>query len=818
MYKGINIINTLKELNMQVTAIKVKKFKKLRIKKTSLFEDIIFLKRCKTKSIFPNFIKLKPTVTNSRSNGAIKKAKRIWLCNEIKFKYSLMNSVNKNLYKTYSEICSDVFNVCPHMWLEHITTIESMCEELKYKKKTKLKKKFDALQEKMKIMIPRHRQFSENGFNNVMNFSNEVFTNEQMSFLNKGLKFKLPPKKTPFDEIVVNIESKLNIMNLNQHEKAVIREDCSTAIRKSIPNQIKRSKSASNIIGELKEKDVYYVNFDKGEGVAILDKNDYDNRIWEAINEGPYKEKKIDGRWKDSSPLNKLKTEVQELLSDLNQNYDLPSNVKRSLTVSNPKLPIIYGSLKVHKLEKKMRLIVRYTNSPTEKISKWIVKEFNKLNYPKGNFVKDSIDFVEKMKDVKIDEDEMMVKFDVISMFPSIPIEIALTQIKLFLDTKDLNEKKKKILIKMLDLCMKQRTFQFRNKFFDQTSGATIGNAASPLIADFLMGYFEKKIKFKNWCPKIMLRYVDDYFAIIKKEQLDDILDLMNMQIPQINFTMDVEENDKISYLDLIIQKRNRNIIFDIFRKPTSTGLFIRKDSYHHQSHQAAAFHSMIHKLLNIPLSEENYQKELRNIENLAILNGYTKAFVHRILKKHKRKKEIQNITTLSVNKEKDVHPSNYISIPFCGDISRRLSQTLKKHRIGVAHKNDGKLCDILQNRKDVDHNICHQSGVYLLRCEEPGCDSIYIGETRRRFITRWDEHINDTTKAPNEESAMAYHAITNNHDIKFFEALKIVQDPSKLKAYESLHLYLKRNENLTNNFREGNLPSMLYKIVEENM
>lgn len=79
-----------------------------------------------------------------------------------------------------------------------------------------------------------------------------------------------------------------------------------------------------------------------------------------------------------------MTSEVDKTMKELNQNYGLPTNIIRRLIVPNPMMPIVYGTLKVHKPERNMRLIIRYTNSSVDKISSYVVQEFNKLNYPKG--------------------------------------------------------------------------------------------------------------------------------------------------------------------------------------------------------------------------------------------------------------------------------------------------------------------------------------------------------------------------------------------------------------------------------------------------
>lgn len=74
---------------------------------------------------------------------------------------------------------------------------------------------------------------------------------------------------------------------------------------------------------------------------------------------------------------------------------------------------------------------------------------------------------------------------------------------------------------------------------------------------------------------------------------------------------------------------------FNVFQKPTSTGtLDIDGSSFHHLSHKIAAFHSIVHRLLLIPLSLAAFCKELditgypakTNFVRLIIFN-----FVHTI-------------------------------------------------------------------------------------------------------------------------------------------------------------------------------------------
>ena len=73
------------------------------------------------------------------------------------------------------------------------------------------------------------------------------------------------------------------------------------------------------------------------------------------------------------------------------------------------------------------------------------------------------------------------------------------------------------------------------------------------------------------------------------------------------------EWNPKLNFLDLSISIRDGKPTFEIYRKPEFIQI-IPNSSSHHYSQKHAALHFMLHRLINIPLSEENFAKELNTI------------------------------------------------------------------------------------------------------------------------------------------------------------------------------------------------------------
>lgn len=83
-----------------------------------------------------------------------------------------------------------------------------------------------------------------------------------------------------------------------------------------------------------------------------------------------------------------------------------------------------------------------------------------------GCSVKNSLEMVEKLKNLVIDDDEVLVSLDVESLFPSVPIEEAMVSMDKWLTQHNVELEKKKVFLSIANLCMTDSYFQFREKFY----------------------------------------------------------------------------------------------------------------------------------------------------------------------------------------------------------------------------------------------------------------------------------------------------------------------------------------------------------------
>ena len=76
-------------------------------------------------------------------------------------------------------------------------------------------------------------------------------------------------------------------------------------------------------------------------------------------------------------------------------------------------------------------------------------------------------------------------------------------------------------------------------------------------------------------------RYVDDSFVIIKKDAVSSFHNTLNASDPKISFTIELENNGQIAFLDTLVSRRNGVVVIDVYRKPTHTDRYLDFSSHH---------------------------------------------------------------------------------------------------------------------------------------------------------------------------------------------------------------------------------------------
>ena len=138
-------------------------------------------------------------------------------------------------------------------------------------------------------------------------------------------------------------------------------------------------------------------------------------------------------------------------------------------------------------------------------------------------------------------------------------------------------------IVELITICLKTTYFSYNNKFFLQQHGCAIGSAVSPIVVSLYMERFEQEV-FRNYPgtpPSLWVRYIDDTFIIINKNESDNFFKYINEVDPNIKFTQERVDN-KLAFLDCHVHLNpNGSLNSTVYRKPTHIDHNLQFDSYH---------------------------------------------------------------------------------------------------------------------------------------------------------------------------------------------------------------------------------------------
>ena len=120
-------------------------------------------------------------------------------------------------------------------------------------------------------------------------------------------------------------------------------------------------------------------------------------------------------------------------------------------------------------------------------------------------------------------------------------------------------------------------------------------------------------------------RFVDDTHAYIDPSKIEFVLEKLSSYHPNIQFTHEVEENQKTTFLDVLITRtRDNKLEKTVFRKETNTDLYINWNSYAPIQWKWGSLKNLIQRSISICSNEKLLEDELNFLRNLFIkVNDY---------------------------------------------------------------------------------------------------------------------------------------------------------------------------------------------------
>ena len=165
----------------------------------------------------------------------------------------------------------------------------------------------------------------------------------------------------------------------------------------------------------------------------------------------------------------------------------------------------MYLLIKVHKKNFPGRAVVSQVNDPTYKVCEILTDILYPLATTWQSSIENSYHLKIFLSKLSIDQVDIQASFDVVALYPSIPIPKALKCVwrRLLNDTtlKDRTDWKPDDIMKLLEICLETHFKTIDGNIYTQLDGTPIGKSISGLIADIFMIWFEEEFVF-NECKE----------------------------------------------------------------------------------------------------------------------------------------------------------------------------------------------------------------------------------------------------------------------------------------------------------------------------
>ena len=533
------------------------------------------------------------------------------------------------------------------------------------------------------------------------------------------------------------------------------------------------SKGEAKAIQELKkDQEKIILTTDKGVSLLVLDKEEYIRKSEDLLKQNTYRELVAD-------PTNKYKNKLINLLKTIKSEGGMNNITYRRLYPTGAVSPKYYGLPKVHKAGVPPRAIISSKGSATYETAKELAKIIKPLVGRSPHHVQNNKDFLESIRNIKLQPDECIMSYDVSELFTSIPIDPAIKTIKKYLgEDKDLSKRTSMTvnhIICLLEFCLRNTYFSFQGRYYEQTEGAVMGSPISPLVANLFMEEFEVQAISTFTVPQTpWKRFVDDTFTIIKKNNRDSFLQHLNSINPKIKFTCEeIREDGSMPFLDILVTpEEDGSLKTSVFRKTTHTDLYLQWDSHHTIPSKYSVAGTLYHRASTVCSTPQLLQEEEEDLFRALTRCKYPTWAI----KRARMRSQNPNSNRRKTNQtgQKNNKTNLYMVVPYHQGLSERLKRTCNTFGVQVFFKGGQTIRSLLMAPKDKDP-ITNKSGViYSYKCSQHGCNEENIGESARNFAERFKEH----QKAP---YPIFDHCSTSGHSININNFTIVGRDDQNL-------------------------------------
>lgn len=565
------------------------------------------------------------------------------------------------------------------------------------------------------------------------------------------------------------------------------------------------------ILEELRQlKTIVIKPADKGSAIVIMDRKDYVQEARRQLENQTYYQPLHKPIYPDTA------IRIQQLLNQLSSTKHItPSQLLYLKGQSPPRPRYFYLLPKIHKTPDTWtipdrippgRPIVSDCGSESYGSAELINHFLNPLSNRHASYVKDTNDFVHKVKSLTLTEPCFLFSMDVESLYTNIDTTKGMEAVEQILQKYPDPRRPDKILLELLHINLTCNDFEFDKSFYLQTKGTAMGKRFSPAYANIYMANWETSVLPKcSKLPLTYLRYLDDIWGVWthSEEEFTQFVDTLNKHHDSIKLKP-VLHTQEINFLDTTTFKGPQfpttgKLDIKVYFKETDSHALLHKKSFHPKHTFHGILRSQLLRFRRICTRSSDRETAKKILFRALRHRGYSRSFLRNTAKSvdshiPPTHPETQGGLSSSTPPDQTIVPiisifsssSTLIHRTFKRNFTDIMGNTqlLPQHKLISAFKKNPNLQDLLVRARlpalrsrtklptgpqvVTNHqnqarfftqkglNLSSTNCVYLIYCKQ--CPKQYVGETKNSLRTRLHAHRHNILRGRKTETNLVGH------------------------------------------------------------
>ena len=521
---------------------------------------INFLDQCKKNDVIPRFLRFRIPNYGCFDNNAVHEFQRKLLAQELIKAKSQQRNASKRVDDEQNIIKSIVSEKCLPSVAFFVRNAVRECRNVQKEKHYK------------KLL-----NLSEEQERPLFNVKNTVIAHDldtdPPSYVLETLS--LGPKNAVLDrfepnDVLAELDGLLSFCKTNNVANETI-TDINVKTLNYI-KQCKKLKSSRNVMltkKYLKDHNLVAVPFDKGIGICIMKQETYKAKLDDVL-KLPQLKKLPKGRKNAMNPVLKEEIRVIESLEQLRDDGKIDESLFQKLKPKGSQPARLYGLAKVHKTTIPARPVLSMPGSAYHKIGTQVGEWLSEV--PECQINTSSKQIADSLKDIHLDEDEVLVSFDVTSLYTNVPVMEAINVCAdlLYNGKQKAPPVDRETFVTLAKLSSCNVVMSTSDGYYKQVDGLAMGSPPAPYLANGWLSQYDDIIKGD---AKLYARYMDDIIMSIKRAHITTKLSEINNLHAMLKFTIEYEVNGELPFLDIKLLNENGSLSSTWYCKATDTGL-----------------------------------------------------------------------------------------------------------------------------------------------------------------------------------------------------------------------------------------------------